>query len=115
MSEVSIPTWVYTFPALIDVWYDGDTPVVHRGSKPGEVIHGEHVRVEGINAPELSQPGGKEARDYATSICPPGTLVTLTASRKDKYGRFLARVILPDGSDFSARMIESGHAVAYMV
>lgn len=115
MGEPQIPAgFVYHFPALIDYWHDGDTPVVHRGSKPREVIHGERIRVEGINAPELSQAGGPEARDYASTIAPPGTLVTLVASRSEKYGRFFCRVVLPDGSDFGDRMVAAGHAAPYL-
>lgn len=107
--------FVYVFPAIIDSWHDGDTPYVHRGTKPGEVIHGEHIRVQGIDAPELHDAGGAAARDYANSIAPPGTLVTLTATKTEAYGRFLAKITLPDGSDFSERMIDSGHATPFMV
>jgi len=113
MTELTLG-FVYTFPAVIDNWYDGDTPIVHRGTKPGEVVHGEHVRVEGINAPELYAPGGKEARAYALTICPAGTIVTLVASRKDKYGRLLAKVILPNGGDYGTLRITAGHAVSYL-
>lgn len=102
--------FIYQFPATIDEWHDGDTCYVHRGTQPGVVIHGEHVRVEGINAPELKAAGGADARDYAGTLAPPGTPVTLVASREDKYGRLLARIILPDGSDFSGLMVVAGHA-----
>ncbi len=105
----------YRFPATIDQWHDGDTPIVHRGAQPGVTIHGEHVRVQGINAPELSTAEGKAAQAYATQLCPPGTAVTLVADKVDKYGRFLAYVILPDGSDFGQKMIAAGQAVPYMV
>ena len=74
-SEV-IAGFVFQFPAVIDSWHDGDTCSVHRGAKPDEVVHGEKVRVQGINAPELSKAGGAEARDYAIFIAPPGTRVT---------------------------------------
>jgi micrococcal nuclease len=106
--------FVFKYPAVIDEWHDGDTCYVHRVAWPGLVISGEHVRVQGINAPELGRTGGLSARDYAAYICPPGTQVTLVSTEADKYGRFLARITLPDGSDFSQRMIEAGHAVSYM-
>jgi endonuclease YncB( thermonuclease family) len=105
--------FVFQFPATVDEWHDGDTCYVHRQSLPGQTIHGEHVRVEGINAPELSQAGGAASRDYAMELAPAGTVVTLICSRPDKYGRLLARVVLPDGSDFSGLMIAAGQAVAY--
>jgi endonuclease YncB( thermonuclease family) len=106
--------FVFQFPAEIDSWYDGDTCKVHRESQPGETIHGESLRVEGINAPELRDAGGAAARDYAASLAPPGSSVTLIATKKDKYGRFLARIILPTGDSLGDLMIAAGQAVPYL-
>ncbi|MBA3432028.1 MAG: thermonuclease family protein, partial [Actinobacteria bacterium] len=72
------------------------------------------VRVEGMNSPEMNTAEGKAAKVYAESLLPPGTQVMLTARKKDKYGRFLARITLPNGDDFSTSMITAGHAVAYL-
>lgn len=105
----------FSFPAEVDSWHDGDTVYVHRAARPGLVIHGEHVRVEGINAPELHDVNGYAARDYAASLAPPGTIVLLRCTHLDKYGRLLARVILPNGLDLSDEMIKAGLAVAFMV
>jgi endonuclease YncB( thermonuclease family) len=45
----------------------------------------------------------------------PGTEVTITTFRdsKEKYGRYLAKIIMPDGSDFSTSMIDANHAKPY--
>jgi endonuclease YncB( thermonuclease family) len=110
----SITSFVWRFPAIIADWYDGDTCHVHRGAWPGIAIHGEHVRVEGLNAPEIRDAGGPASRDHAAALAPVGTLVTLTCTKQDKYGRLLARIVLPDGSDFSERMIADGFAVRYL-
>ncbi len=110
-----MPPFVFSFPATIDRWIDGDSCVVHRGATPGVEIHGEHVRVQGINAPEMRDAGGAAARDFAVSLAPPGSAVTLICTKPDKYGRLLARIVLPDGLDLSELMINAGHAVAYMV
>jgi len=109
-----VTAFVFQFPATIDEWHDGDTCYVHRQSQPGETVHGEHVRVEGINAPELSHAGGAVSRDYAISIAPPGTEVTLVASKEDKYARSLAWVILPNGDSFADVMIRAGQAVPHL-
>ncbi len=115
MADVLIPAgWVYQYPAVIDRWYDGDTCYVHRGTRPGEVVHGEHVRVQGINAPELHEAGGTEALAAAVALAPPGTLVTLICARPDKYGRLLAQIVLPTGESFGDRMVAEGHAVPYL-
>lgn len=105
-------TWQY--PATVGVWYDGDTPICHVRLTPSVEWHDVHVRVDGINAPELRDAGGGAARDYAASLAPPGMVVTLLATRKEKYGRLLARIVLPDGSDLGTSMIAAGHAVAYL-
>lgn len=106
--------FVYNFPAIIDAWHDGDTCYVHRGICPGVQMHGEHVRVQGINAPELSASGGYGSLNHAAELAPTGTLVTLTCSKQDKYGRLLAKITLPDGSDFGDHMIADGQAAPYL-
>lgn len=112
MAEAKV-AFIWQFPAVINDWHDGDTCSVHRQALADVVIHGEHIRVEGINAPELHAAGGAESLAYAKEIAPAGTHVTLVHSRRDKYGRVLARVVLPDGSDFSTMMIAAGQAIAY--
>ncbi|MGH2373031.1 MAG: thermonuclease family protein [bacterium] len=107
--------FVFQFPAEVDSWYDGDSLSVHRQSQPGQVVHGEKVRVHGINAPELHDARGMEARDYAAGLAPPGSQVILVATKEDKYGRFLARVILPTGDSLGDLMIAGGHAVPYLL
>lgn len=104
-------THVYTLPGVIDRVIDGDTVVVHVGILPGKELHGESVRVAGINAPELRNAGGAAARDYLSELLPAGTEVLVIASREDKYGRLLARIVLPDGRDASDLMLSAGHAV----
>lgn len=107
--------FVFKFPAVILAWHDGDTPIVDVRLSPTIELHAQHVRVQGINAPELHSEGGSDARSYAMQLAPPGAAVTLTSRSPDKYGRLLATVTLADGRDFGALMIDAGHAVAYMV
>lgn len=72
------------------------------------------VRLLGINANELSDPGGPEARDALRSLLPLGTVVTLRAVRPDKYaGRILAHLTTAAGVDVSAWMIEHGYAAPW--
>lgn len=99
--------FVWTYPATVDRVIDGDTIECHIQFSPLEThdAHGVNVRVEGINALELSQKYGGEARDWAASLLPAGTPVTLVAHKREKYGRFLAKVVLPDGRDFGTLML----------
>lgn len=97
--------FVWQYPAIIDRVIDGDTVVAHVQISAEEDRHGVSIRVEGINALELSEQFGGEARDYAASLLPIGTPVILVHHKREKFGRFLCRIVLPDGSDFSTLML----------
>ncbi len=95
---------------------DGDTlDVSVNGAKT-------KVRIIGINTPETVDPRksvecfGKEASDKAKSILNGKSVILRndpTQSDKDKYGRVLRYVILPDGTDFGLLMIKGGYAYEY--
>lgn len=75
------------------------------------------VRLLGINAPEKkgdTKEAGLAARDYLAALIPVGTpVVTQTINRRDKYGRYLARVY--NGSlCVNEEMLRAGHAVPYL-
>ena len=69
---------------------DSDTYEVLTGSQP------VRVRLRGVDAPELSQPFGREAADSVTQLLR-GQQVWLTRQGIDLYGRTLAslRVVTP--------------------
>jgi endonuclease YncB( thermonuclease family) len=69
---------------------DGDTYEVLTGGQP------VRVRLRGVDAPELSQPFGREAADSVTHLLR-GQQVWLTRQGIDLYGRTLAslRVVTP--------------------
>ncbi len=87
------------------------------------VIDGDGLEVEGglqirlvlVDAPELSESGGPEARDYLTNLCL-GSLALIDEDDfqigDDPYGRTLA-VVYCDGTNANAAMISSGHAGTY--
>lgn len=86
---------------------DGDTvwvrPVTGGAAQP--------VRIEGVDAPELCQPGGTEARDAlaAQVLHRP---VRVIASGRDDYGRRIAR-LESAGSDVGGWLVRHGHAWSY--
>jgi endonuclease YncB( thermonuclease family) len=66
----------------------------------------------GINAPELSTTAGKVSRDFAQSVLPAGTRVSVMSLGWDKFGgRFDGSIALPSGRDFGALMVAAGQAV----
>ena len=73
------------------------------------------LRIKGINAPETSTVAGVAAREWARSILPLGSFLTISTEKDpgDKYGRWLAKVTMPDGSDYATTAIDTGHAVAW--
>ncbi|MES2415037.1 MAG: thermonuclease family protein [Pseudomonadota bacterium] len=84
---------------------DGDTLWV---DVAGTVLK---VRITGMDAPEICQHGGREARDALRSrVLRQG--VTLTYQRHDDYGRMLARLQL-NGDDLGRWMVAQGHAWSY--
>jgi endonuclease YncB( thermonuclease family) len=82
---------------------DGDTLVVtFRDGRQGD------VRLHGIDAPEASQAGGREAGDNLRELAL-GKDVELDLRGVDPYGRHLAVVSGPDG-DLGLLQIRQGHA-----
>jgi micrococcal nuclease len=90
---------------------DGDTFVIDDGRK---------VRMIGINTPESVDPRrpveyyGKEASRYAQSLIEGKDVYLLEGTTpKDRYGRLLAWVWLPDGTFVNGDMIYQGYAQVY--
>jgi micrococcal nuclease len=90
---------------------DGDTFVVDLDLGWRVWFKDERLRVLGINAPEVSTPEGVAAKTWAEGIVPVGTEIVVHSKSLDKYGRALASVTLPDGTDYGTLAIGSGHAV----
>lgn len=95
---------------------DGDTVDV---SVSGERIR---VRLIGINTPEVVDPRrpvecfGQEASRRAKEILSEKTVILVPDSSqgtRDKYGRSLYYVFLPDGTLFNDQMIKEGYAHEY--
>lgn len=86
---------------------DGDTIKVLNPQK--EEIK---VRLLGIDAPEKGTPYGAKAKETLSSLVFNKT-VSLAGTKKDRYGRTLATVYLPDGTSVNLKMVELGMAWAY--
>lgn len=77
---------------------------------------GERVRMIGINAPELKDKFGPEAKEHLAQLIG-GKTVTLERDAenqdRDKYGRLL-RFVRLDGRDINRQMIADGYAYAFL-
>jgi micrococcal nuclease len=90
---------------------DGDTLLL---------INGERLRLIGVDTPETKHPQkpvqrfGNEAYLFTKRIVE-GKEVRLEYDwqKRDKYGRLLAYVFLPDGTFLNAEIIKQGYGFAY--
>ena len=96
-----------SWQGVVSYVVDGDTVRVRPagGGKPVS------VRLEGIDAPELCQPGGAASRDTLKRRVL-GQRVAVQGRAHDDYGRLLARLAL-NGEDLGAWMVTQGQAWSY--
>lgn len=111
--SMQAPMW--SMPATVVRWRDGDTVIVDAHTSPGVTVRAV-VRVYGIDTPEVGQPGHDEAKAAAEAVAPVGAEDIMLSVRPvtDKYGRWLASVS-NDGtfSDVARVLLRDGHAVPY--
>ena len=75
-----------------------------------EVLHNQHperIRLSGIDCPEKGQVYGNNAKQAASELVY-GKEVTLQTHGHDKYGRTLADVLLPDGTNVNHALVKEG-------
>jgi endonuclease YncB( thermonuclease family) len=75
------------------------------------LLNGDTVRLIGIDAPELSQPGGESSREYLAHLIV-GKPITLERGYedRDKYNRLLRFVYINDLC-INEEMIRQGYAI----
>jgi micrococcal nuclease len=96
-----------SFQAMVSHVTDGDTVWV----RPADGGQPQHVRIDGIDAPELCQPFGKESRD-ALSKFVLRKQVTVITQGADNYRRTIARLKIAN-DDVGAWMVSHGFAWSY--
>ena len=95
---------ILTAPSLAD--FSGHVVSVLDGDTI-EVLHNnraERIRLSGIDCPEKAQAYGQKAK-HAASALTFGKDVTLRTHGTDKYGRTLADVLLPDGTNVNHALV----------
>lgn len=102
----------------LEYWYQADVLSIHDGDTitlkidmGRRIFIEDSIRLYRINAPELSQAGGKEARDFLRSVLPLGSVVRIQTFKNvnDKYGRWLGDVWY-NKKCLNDLMVTSGHA-----
>jgi micrococcal nuclease len=85
---------------------DGDTVTVLHDGLP------ERIRLSGIDAPESKQAFGTKAKQFTAKKCF-GKDVLVKCSGRDRYGRTIAEVLLPDGNSVNQLLLKEGYAWVY--
>lgn len=97
------PTGLYTYKADITAVYDGDTVTANVDLGFHTWVHGEKLRLFGINAPEMrgkEKVQGKVSRDWLRDKVLNKSILIETIKtkkgndKKGKYGRYLARLYI---------------------
>ena len=91
---------------LVVAIQDGDTITVLRGRDQVK------VRLDGIDCPERTQPYGNRAQQKTADLSFNRKVSVITKS-KDRYGRTLASVILPNGRSLNEELLRAGLAWWY--
>lgn len=106
------------FEARVDRVVDGDT-IIARRPRGGPI----RVRIIGIDSPETKlSPAGEQCHGPQASAYADGVLAGRAiraafegTAHRDRFGRELWHVWLPDGAFFAGRSVELGHARALRV
>lgn len=86
--------------------YDGDTITLFENQEKVK------IRLYGLDAPELNQSFGKEAREYLLNLCPLRSQAKIKIMDKDKYKRVVG-IVYCNAINVNEKLVENGFAWAY--
>lgn len=102
--------------AIMQSCYDGDTCKVAIPNVPDVFGKAITVRIEGVDAPEMTCERNKieaqAARQFLQEHLPPGSIVEIINPKRDKYFRILGDIRLKDWRA-SEQLLQYGHAIPY--
>lgn len=119
-APIAIESEPLSFSALVSRVVDGDTVKIKKNGTASSTE--DTIRLLGINAPESVDPRipvqcfGKESSEYLKQMIE-GKMVKVitdpTQNIRDKYGRILGYLYLPDDTFVNEKMISDGYAFEY--
>ncbi len=83
----------------------GTPSVLHNGK-------GERIRLHGVDCPEKRQAFGNRAKQFTSNLVFAKT-VTVQVLDRDRYGRTVGVVLLPDGRSLNHELVRAGLAWMY--
>lgn len=103
----------WTYPAVVAAPpHDGDTIYLDLDMGLSVWMRKVRLRLRGINARELTQPGGPNAQVNLAQMLPVGSPLTAVTVKSGKYD-YEAVVTLPDGSDLATVLVQGGWAAQW--
>ena len=84
-------------------------------ANPLDVLHNAQaarIRLSGIDCPEKGQAFGKKAKQFTSALIH-GKEVMIHVLSKDRHGRTVADVVLPEGTNVSRELLRAGLAWWY--
>jgi len=110
---------MYEYNCKIVRVIDGDSIVVDIDLGFGLWIHGESIRLFGVDCPECRSRDPKEkaaglaAKTFVKGLLHDGGTYTLTTKEKGKFGRYLGVIMLSDKTSVNAALVSEHLAVPY--
>lgn len=94
---------LYFYRGKVVYVYDGDTITVDIDLGLKVLVHGEKIRLNKINTPEIrgeERPDGLKSHDYLRNlIMNKSIFIETIKDRQGKYGRYLGEIYLPDENE----------------
>ena len=110
---------LYTYRAVVNRIYDGDTITVDIDLGFGIVMKDQVIRLLGIDTPEIrgeERPQGIMSRSFVEQRIPVGTRIMIKTikDKKEKYGRYLGTIFYGETlANLNEELLASGHADVY--
>ena len=110
---------MYEYNCKIVRVIDGDSIILDIDLGFGLWIHGESIRLFGVDCPECrsrdkeEKAAGLAAKDFVKRLLHDGGTYTLTTKEKGKFGRYLGVILFEDGTSINAALVDENLAVAY--
>ncbi len=106
LFTISVSIYAKTITGKVISVKDGDSIVLLK--KKSQYV----IRLVNIDCPELHQAYGTQAKLFTSGLVS-GKVVKAEYVTKDKYGRYLAEIFLPDGRSLNRDLVRNGFAWKY--
>jgi endonuclease YncB( thermonuclease family) len=110
---------MYEYNCKIVRVIDGDSIIIDIDLGFSHWIHGESIRLYGVDTPECRTRDAEEkaagllAKEFVEEALHVGETYTLTTKEKGKFGRYLGVIMLSDKTSINAALVSEHLAVPY--